>query len=205
MLRAERVGTAALAAPFTGISWPLLIAAAAFIALSSRPELLTDADTYWHMATGRWILEHGAIPAVDVFSHTMQGSRWTAHEWLSEVLFAGGFKLAGWTGVLCLTAAATALALAMLARFLLRHLEPIYVLVVVALCASLLAPHLLARPHVLIAPVMVAWAIGMADAREAGSAPRLWLRSSWRCGPTCTRASWSGSHSRVLLPLKRYW
>ncbi len=193
MQRTERIGTAVLALPRTGLSWPLLIAAVAFIVLAGRPELLRDPDSYWHIATGRWIFEHGTVPVVDVFSYTLQGSPWTAHEWLSEVVLAGTFNLAGWTGVVSLTAAAIALAFAMLARFLLRYLQPVHMLIVAALSAGLLAPHLLARPHILVAPIMVAWSIGIAEARERESAPPWWF--------ALLIVLWANMHASFLIGL----
>jgi type IV secretory pathway VirB2 component (pilin) len=36
-------------------------------------------------------------------------------------------------------------------------------------------PHLLARPHVLAAPVLVGWAVALVRARESNRAPALWL------------------------------
>lgn len=154
-----------------GLSWPLLIGAAAFLVLMGRPELLNDPDIQWHVRTGQWILEHGAVPRSDIFSHTSYGAPWTAHEWLSEVLFAVAFAWAGWTGVVIVAAAAFAAALAILGRFLLRYFEPVYMLLVVVMSASLLAPHLLARPHTLIAPLLLMWCIGLVRAQEEERVP----------------------------------
>jgi hypothetical protein len=38
-----------------------------------------DGDTNWHIATGRWILAHGAVPATDPFSYTAAGQSWVTH------------------------------------------------------------------------------------------------------------------------------
>lgn len=158
-----------------GLSWPLLIGVGAFALLMGQARLLGDPDIYWHLRTGQWIVEHLAIPQADHFSHTLHGAPWTAHEWLAEVLFALAFAAGGWTAVVLVTAGAMASALAILARYLLRHLIPPVALLFVALAASLHAPHLLARPHVLVAPLLVIWAIGLVNAREEGRAPSLWL------------------------------
>ena len=32
--------------------------------------LLGDSDSYWHIAVGRWILDHGAFPYADIYSFT---------------------------------------------------------------------------------------------------------------------------------------
>lgn len=156
-----------------GLSWPLLVGTAAFLLLLAQPALLNDGDTYWHIATGRWIVAHGAVPATDPFSHTLPGAPWTAHEWLAEVLFAAAHAAAGWAGVSALTAAAAAATLALLTRYLLRHLAPIHALAGVALAASLMLPHLLARPHALATPLLVWWTIALVRAREVGGTPGL--------------------------------
>src|SRR5688572_1674753 len=50
---------------------------------ASRP--LDDADFWWHLKTGQYIVDNGIIPTTDFFSFTNYGKAWVAHEWLSEV------------------------------------------------------------------------------------------------------------------------
>jgi hypothetical protein len=45
----------------------------------------TDVDMWWHLATGRYIVETGVIPQTDPFSYTAAGQPWVAHEWLAEI------------------------------------------------------------------------------------------------------------------------
>ncbi|HTU42895.1 MAG TPA: hypothetical protein VMF10_14400, partial [Candidatus Aquilonibacter sp.] len=33
----------------------------------------TDPDLWWHLATGRFIVQHGAVPHADPFSYTSAG------------------------------------------------------------------------------------------------------------------------------------
>src|SRR5262245_47371751 len=101
------------------------------------PKLLSDPDTYSHIALGRWILEHGTVPTTDTFSATLRGTHWVAFEWLSQVVFAIAHAAAGWTGVIAVTAVAMATALGLLSQFLQREWQPVAVLVAV-LCAILL-------------------------------------------------------------------
>jgi len=63
-----------------------------------------DGDPGRHIRLGRYMLEHGAIPHIDLFSHTMQGQPFIPFEWLSEVTFAVADRWAGLTGVAILTA-----------------------------------------------------------------------------------------------------
>jgi hypothetical protein len=98
---------------------PLAMGGAVFLLLVLlAPRLLNDPDTYWHIVVGRWIVENGAFPHTDPFSHTMAGAPWIAKEWLSQVLYAQAYALGGWGAVVLLAAAAVALAFYLLTRFL---------------------------------------------------------------------------------------
>ena len=58
----------------------------------------TDYDYFWHVTTGRLILDTGAVPRHDPYSYTVPGEPWVAHEWLTEVLMAtvhAGFGYVG--------------------------------------------------------------------------------------------------------------
>ncbi|MFA5883708.1 MAG: hypothetical protein WDA60_07645 [Acidimicrobiia bacterium] len=50
-------------------------------------ERLSDNSFFTHLATGRWILDHG-IPRSDFYSYTAPGTRWVVQSWLAEVLYA---------------------------------------------------------------------------------------------------------------------
>ena len=137
---------------------PWLVATGVYVLLLALgPRLLSDPDTYSHIALGRWILEHHAIPTTDPFSANFRGTHWVVFEWLSQIAFAAAHATGGWIGVVALTAAAVAAALGLLTRFLLREWQPTAALVAVLCALSLTAPHILARPHILALPVMVAW------------------------------------------------
>ena len=72
----------------------LLGAAAILIGASAwfHPAV-AGSDLWWHLASGREILDTGGIPAVDPFSHTAAGEPWTNHEWLWEVLYWSVYRL----------------------------------------------------------------------------------------------------------------
>jgi len=73
---------------------------------------LHNNDLWWHLAAGRWIVEHGAVPHDDPFSWTHYLGRWIDNEWLSEVLFYGLWRIGGNGALVALRALAfTGLAL----------------------------------------------------------------------------------------------
>jgi hypothetical protein len=137
--------------------------------------VLSDGDTWWHVKAGQWILAHGSVPRVDPFVTWSPGRPWVPHEWFAEVLMALAFQLADWRGVLLLTGLAIATAFALLAMRLARDLDWPALACCLLLVLSLVASGLLARPHIFALPVLVAWAIGLLQARDHDRAPSLLL------------------------------
>jgi hypothetical protein len=173
---------------------PWLVGAAVYILLLALgPRLLSDPDTYSHIAVGRWILAHGAWPTTDPFSFSMHGGPWIAFEWLSEVIYASVYALAGWNGVIAFASAMIALAVGLLTHFLLRQLPAVPTLLIVIAVVVLLAPHLLARPHVLTLPVMVTWAAALVNCMDRRVAPPYWALP--------LLVLWANLHGSVILAL----
>lgn len=154
---------------------PWLVGLSLYAALlMCGPRLLGDPDTYSHIALGRWIVAHGALPESDAFSFSKYGAPWITFEWLSEIVYAGAHALAGWPGVLVVGAGAIALAFGLLTAFLLRELSPTLTSVMVIAAIILLAPHMLARPHVLVLPLMVIWAAALVRCMDRAGPPPYW-------------------------------
>src|SRR5882757_7397829 len=137
--------------------------------------LLIDPDTMWQITVGQWIIDHRAVPTTDVYSFTMRGQPWISTQWLAQVLYAKAYALSGWGGPVVLAASAISATFALLAKFLGRRLSESTTLVFVAAALALTVPHLLARPHVLALPVMVAWVGGLIAAADRRAAPSFWL------------------------------
>ena len=72
-------------------------------------------DTFWHLASGRWMLDHHAVLTHDVFSYTVAGRPWHTPEWGYDVVLAESVRAIGpvtfWlasAGLATLTVAAVA-------------------------------------------------------------------------------------------------
>jgi len=160
--------------------WVGVVIYAVLIVTGNR--LLLDPDTQWQITVGQWILDHHAVPHTDVYSFTMRGQPWISTQWLAQLAYAEVYAWFGWTGPVVLAASASAVTIALHARYLGRSLNESAVLVFVAVALALTAPHLLARPHVLALPIMVAWIgelIAAADRRQAPSFLLLPLMALW--------------------------
>ena len=93
--------------------------------LLGAPVLLNDFDTYWQIAVGQWILDHHAVPRVDIYSFTKAGEPWMSSSWLAQVLYATSYNLAGWTGPVVLAASSIAATFALLTHILGRRIPAV--------------------------------------------------------------------------------
>lgn len=176
--------------PDLSIIWALA-AVFGYAVFLFAPQVFNDGDTYFHIAIGEWVLNHHAVFYTDLFSYTFLGSPWMAHEWLSEVAMAFAYRLAGWDGLAVLCGSALALTLWLLARDLSRVLDRLPLILVLILAGSCISPHLLARPHILVLPIMEIWAAALIFARARKKAPSLFLT------PLITL--WANMHGSVMF------
>ena len=146
----------------------------ASLTLVVRP--VTDTDFWLHSATGRWIVEHGRLPAHDLFTYTVPGHLWVNHEYLSEVLLwllqrwlglAGvsvAFGLLTWLGLLLVLAAC-------------RPGRRPYAIAGVALALAALAgaPVWGARPQMVTFALVALELLWLRRALDDGSRAILWL------------------------------
>ena len=150
---------------------PLLVGTGVLVfLLLFGDSLLQDSDSYWQIETGRWILAHGTVPTVDSFSFSKAGEPWQSSSWLAQVIFALAMQ-AGWAGPVIVTAVAVAAALAMFTAYLERYASALVTSALALAVMVLIMPHVLARPHMLTLPVMVAWFIALIDAADRKAAP----------------------------------
>ena len=128
--------------------------------LTGPVNLLGDADTGYHIRAGEYIIANLAVPHYDIFSYISPPLAWTAHEWLSEVIFALIHKAFGLTGVVVAMALLIASVYAILLRFLKASgISIIVAAFIVALATSASIIHWLARPHIFSLLITLIWYI----------------------------------------------
>ena len=65
---------------------PILICSIVLI-LYATLNSIGAGDTWWYLASGKYIVENGTVPKMDPFSHTFQGKPWINVYWLTHVVF----------------------------------------------------------------------------------------------------------------------
>jgi hypothetical protein len=130
------------------------------VIISGEGNLLGDADTGYHIRAGEYIIENLKVPSHDIFSFISPPIEWTAHEWLSEVVFALIHRVAGLTGLVAATAILIASVFFLLLKFLRSSgVSIIVAALLVALAAAASTIHWLARPHIFSLLLTLIWYI----------------------------------------------
>ena len=95
------VGLADAACSLTDRFLPLLMIAAAFLL---GVQVLSEADFWWHLRSGQWILEHKRVPILDPFTFGSAGRAWVDLHWGFQVILALAFGAGGVAGTILMTA-----------------------------------------------------------------------------------------------------
>src|SRR5690606_34234070 len=72
---------------------------AVFIILLTTFQISGDDDVFWHLATGRYIVENGTVPSIDVFGYVTEGQEWMPFEWGWDVITYGLYNIGGYEAI----------------------------------------------------------------------------------------------------------
>ena len=81
-------------------AWGLFAVFAVMVFLASSFKITGDDDFFWHLATGRYVVEHKVVPDTDVFGFATQGDEWIPFEWGWDVFTYGLYNIAGYNTIL---------------------------------------------------------------------------------------------------------
>jgi hypothetical protein len=112
---------------------PIGLAAAGFTLAVGYPT--GDPDTYWHLASGQWMLDHREILRADIFSSTVSGQPYSVGEWLGQIVLTLVFNAGSWAGLAIFRAVLVAIAAFFLARLARRGGAPLVAALLVVIWA----------------------------------------------------------------------
>jgi hypothetical protein len=72
---------------------------AVFLIFFTTYKFTGDDDIFWHLETGRYIVNTHHVPSTDVFGYMTQGQTWMPFEWGWDVLTYGVYSAFGYTGL----------------------------------------------------------------------------------------------------------
>src|SRR5438105_4650230 len=143
-----------------------IVAPALFLAMAIASRTpIRSPDAFWHLATGRWITEHRALPLYDPFAVASAHIPWINGEWLYEIVVywivaIGGLGALVWTH-------ATFVAMIFTIAFLLasRERDVSVAALMTAIAFACIAERMVVRPST-FAALFVVLAIALLEKRR---------------------------------------
>jgi len=137
---------------------------------------IIDPDIWWHLRTGQWIVEHGAVPTTDPFSSYGMGKPWIAYSWLFEVLVYGLYSALGLTGILLYRVILSFAVVAAVHRLVAKR-EPRFIVAtnIVLLAVLGILPVLNVRPWLFTILFFTLTLDAVLDLREGTNTKAVWL------------------------------
>lgn len=109
-----------------------------------------DDDFFWHLATGRFVVENKYVPDKDVFGYATQNAQWMPFEWGWDVISYGLYNIGGYNIVLVFRSIIFVFIFWLL-YILLRKFKVNSIVIFITLFSLLVAimDRLTPRPHIL--------------------------------------------------------
>ncbi len=152
---------------------------------------LSNTDTWWHLAAGRWIVIHKTIPHVDTLSWTVPDHPWINLQWLFEVIMYGIYMLGGPTLLVVSSMTAYAGAITVMLMNIRRHVGPLMAAVLGTWAVLISQERFEIRPemfsYLFLQVLLWLYATG-----RVSNSKRLWAVPAVMC-------LWANSHSLFIL------
>jgi hypothetical protein len=142
------------------------IAAAGFFALVAVAAVapIRSYDYFWHLAAGRWIVEHHALPLFDPLAAASAHVPWINGEWLYEIVLYAAHGIAGDGGISIISALLAAVIFTAGFLFASREHDAGVALLVAAMAFAGASDRLGVRPAA-AAALLIVIALGLLGSR----------------------------------------
>jgi len=154
----------------------------ALLLIALRPLIVTISpeDFWWHMAMGRYIVQTGQVPVVDIFSFTQAGKPYFVQNWLAEAALFAQHQLGGIELILLVQALVITFTYGLLLWLAIRRSGQIRLSVALLMLGVVPAvfDNWMVRPQSYVLPIFAAFLLILTNYR-LGHGPRcrpcLWL------------------------------
>jgi hypothetical protein len=128
----------------------LITCFALFMCYFSTFKITGDDDVFWHLATGKYVLQTNTVPSTDIFGYMTQGQEWMPFEWGWDVITYTIYSFSGYNG-LSVFRTIILLLIFYLYFLILRKFKINYTLIIIALffLAFGIIDRLSPRPHLM--------------------------------------------------------
>ncbi|MFP4104797.1 MAG: hypothetical protein ACLFVU_01810 [Phycisphaerae bacterium] len=176
----------------------LVLVAAAFFATLT---LVGSYDTFWHLAAGEWMFDHGRVTRYDMFcvpENPEAATPWVNIHWFFQIVLTSVHSVLGFAGLSLLKALLAATTFGLLAWSLRKHIPPSWLIFVGLLAIYVMARRFRARPESFTMLFMMI-VILLTDSVRRGRSPR----RLWWLVPLMV--VWVNMHGLFVLGLGLMW
>jgi len=154
---------------------------------------IDDFDTWWHLASGRWIASHGSVPVTDPLSFTVPKNEWINLQWLYDLSMYGVYALGGADALVVAATVCFVATFVLLLANVRRALPPLAATLWLVWVAMTVSERLLVRPEMATLPLLAAVLLVLAKGR-VNEGRRLWLLAP-------LMLAWANLHSLFVVGL----
>jgi hypothetical protein len=160
---------------FPSLEGIVFIAVLLGVMLLDQTGILSNGETALHLRLGSDMLNHGSLLQTDTLTRAGYGQPLVTWEWLSELLFAGLWRLFGLNGLLLLAGCITALTASWLLRAMRKRGVPVLLALPLALAAlGLTSSDWQALPALFSLPLTLWWSEQLWSYWQSGNSRKLW-------------------------------
>jgi len=175
----------------------VLLALAGF---SAAMNYVWNADIFWHLASGEWMLNQKSVLGANPFTSepAPDETRWVNVHWLFQVIVAAVHAVSGFAGLTVLKALLAAGVLLVLARSLRRHAPAGWILLAGLGALLVMTTRLRVRPEIFTLLFMAVAIALLEHVRDGGKASRLWWLAP-------LMLVWANMHGLFIFGLGLIW
>lgn len=152
---------------------------------------IDDFDTWWHLASGRWIAAHMAVQRTDPLSYTVSDNEWINLQWLYDLAMYAVHAVAGADGLVIASTLCFVATFVLLLACVRRALTPLAATWWLVWVAMTVSERLLVRPEMATFPLLAAVLLVLAQGRS-NEGRRLWMLAP-------LMLTWANLHSLFIL------
>jgi len=159
--------------------------------------LVSNADLFWHLASGRWELAHKAVLGFDPFSVDPQ-PEWVNTHWLFQALIAAVYAAGGFALLSVMKAAITGAMLLVFSLWLRRSVSPAWLMFSGLAMLIIMMGRIRVRPEIFSLAFMVLTIMILETVRRGAGTGRLW----WLVP---IMLAWVNMHSLYIVGMGLIW
>ena len=147
---------------------PAILVLSAILLMACFSTEVTDSDSFWHLATGKYLVEHHQLPVPDPFSFTtymgkpLPGEETVrafnlTHEWLAQIVMYLAYATGGFGGLVLLRAFVMTAFCALVGLWAYRRSQSFYLALAAAFVTASIASYFTSdRPYQITYVLIVA-------------------------------------------------